>query len=235
MDAYILHIETSGVFCSVSLAKNGQTLAVKYIDEANQHASKLTSLISRILEEAMPPLGKLSAIAVSQGPGSYTGLRIGVSTAKGLCYGWDIPLIAVPTLQAMFAGFAETHSELMEKEGAYIPMIDARRMEVYMMAFDVESNILEDTKALIVEKTSLDSFFEKKDKIYLFGNGADKLKGLFEEESKISCVEGFEVRAEYMHDLSYEKFRRNDFEDVAYFEPFYLKDFVPTQPKKNKI
>lgn len=235
MDAYILHIETSGIFCSVSLAKNGETLAIKYIDEPNQHASKLTTLISRIIEEAMPASASLSAIAISQGPGSYTGLRIGVSTAKGLCYGWDIPLIAVPTLQAMFAGFAEKHLDLIEKNAGYIPMIDARRMEVYMMAFDAEGNVLEDTKALIVEESSLDSFFKTKDKMYIFGRGAEKLKELFEEEPRINCVPGFEPRAEYMHALAYNKFRENDFEDVAYFEPFYLKDFVPTQPKKNII
>src|SRR5690625_1561315 len=232
MDTYILHIETSGPVCSVSLAHNGSSVGCEEIREPNQHASQLTFLIDKLLSRALPQGVLLSAVAVSQGPGSYTGLRIGVSTAKGLCYAWDIPLLAIPTLDAMYEGFCESYS-LDEGEPALLmPMLDARRMEVYMKGFNDKGEVVIQTRAFVVEEEVLEKLAEDYEFVYLFGTGADKLTKQFTNSRKIKMIPGFVQLSPYMHALAFERYIEEKFENTAYFEPFYLKEFVPTKAKK---
>ena len=168
---------------------------------------------------------QLEAVAVSMGPGSYTGLRIGVSTAKGICYAVSKPLIAVETLHAMAYGMVDTFPETSLR----IPMIDARRMEVYAAIFDENLNKIKDTEAVIVDENSF-SDLKKDHHLYLFGDGADKFAELFEKDEKITVVKDFHCSAKYMNIIAQQKLNNKDFVDVAYFEPFYLKDFVPGTP-----
>ncbi|VXC17693.1 tRNA (Adenosine(37)-N6)-threonylcarbamoyltransferase complex dimerization subunit type 1 TsaB [Flavobacterium sp. 9AF] len=215
--ALILNIETATKNCSVSIAKEGKTLLCKEIATENfSHAEKLHVFIEAILEEANCSFKDIQAIAVSQGPGSYTGLRIGVSSAKGLCYALGIPLIAVDTLLLLA-------SQLKIEEGLVVPMIDARRMEVYTAIFDANYIKIRDTKAEVIDATAYQEIDET---IHLIGDGASKLKGLL-THPKFVFHEGIEYpSAKEMSNLSYEKYKKSDFVDVAYFEPYYLKDFV---------
>lgn len=222
--ALILQIETATSVCSVALSKEGRTVAFKEKNEPNIHASQLTLFIEEVLRLAGVSYADLSAIAVSQGPGSYTGLRIGTSTAKGLCYALDIPLIAISTLKAMAAGFGDSNNT-----GASLlcPMIDARRMEVYMAVFDKDLKTVHSVTAqILVEDT-----FARYSKILLFGDGAEKCRPLYAEKPNVSIISGFENSARYLSALGYEMYVNDDFQDVAYFEPFYLKDFVAGKPK----
>lgn len=230
-DVYILLIETAGDICSVSLACNGESIKVTEIQEPNVHASQLTLLIDQLLKSALPFGKVLSAVAVSMGPGSYTGLRIGVSTAKGLCYGWDIPLIGVSSLDALFQGFLEEYPDHIQSRALYAPMIDARRMEVYVKFFDCKGTAVLDTRALIIEDGVIEELSGKYDEVFLFGTGADKLKDFY-SGSKVKVFEGFCQSSRFMDTIAYRKFRTGQLENTAYFEPFYLKDFVPTTPKK---
>lgn len=230
-DVYILSIETAGDICSVCLACNGELIKAVEIQEPNVHASWLTLLIDDLLKSALPFGEALSAVAVSMGPGSYTGLRIGVSTAKGLCYGWDVPLISVSSLDALFQGFKEEISGHVRSQALYAPMIDARRMEVYVKFFDSKGTVVFDTQALIIEDGVIEELSEMYDEVYLFGAGADKLKDFY-SGSKIKVFERFCQSAKFMNAIAYKKFQTKKFENTAYFEPFYLKDFVPTTPKR---
>lgn len=229
----ILHIETSTDICSVCLAREGEIISIKETDIERSHAGILTVFISEIMEESMQRRQKLDAIAVSMGPGSYTGLRIGVSVAKGICYGADLPLISVPTLEAMCIGALRKFSQDIEKNGLLIPMIDARRMEVYMAIYDTGMNLIEKTSATVInENTFLKHLGAHR--IFLFGTGAVKLKNWFNHEN-ICFLEDFKISSRYMVDIALQRFKLNRFEDVAYFEPYYLKDFIATTPKKNQL
>jgi tRNA threonylcarbamoyladenosine biosynthesis protein TsaB len=215
--AYILNIETSTKNCSVAVAKNGEMIVCREIAEMGySHAEKLHVFIEEILLEANLKFSDLNAIAVSQGPGSYTGLRIGVSTAKGLCYGLDIPLIAVDTLEVLA-------SQIAIEEGVIVPMIDARRMEVYSAIFDKNHQKIRDTKAEILTE---DSFSEINQTVYFVGDSSQKAKTLFEKDNFIFSDDVIYPSAKQMTKKSYTLFTNNRFEDVAYFEPFYLKDFM---------
>ncbi len=231
----ILHIETATDICSVSLATNNNIVDIHESSEERSHASQLTVLIDEILRRNSLSPKDLSAVAVSMGPGSYTGLRIGVSVAKGVCYGIGIPLIAVPTLQSMFLGL---HQEMIKnnleagEEIFYAPMIDARRMEVYVSLFDNKGNTVVKTCALIVNQDTFISQLSEH-KIYFFGTGALKLKGTIVSDNAI-FVKDFKISSAYMVPIAHERYENNKFEDVAYFEPFYLKDFIATIPK-NKV
>ena len=219
MNSYILNIETSTKACSVALFNNENLIFLKeHASEDYSHSETLSTYISNIIKESAISFSDLSAIAVSMGPGSYTGLRIGVSTAKGLCYALNIPLISISTLQAMALGISkEIISDL------YCPMIDARRMEVYSAFYDFSNNIIREIKADIVDETTYESELEKN--VVFFGDGAEKLKAtIIHKNAKF--IDGFFPSAKYMGVLAFEKFQQNIFEDVAYFEPFYLKDFV---------
>ena len=172
---------------------------------------------------------QLDAVAVSKGPGSYTGLRIGVSTAKGICYAADLPLMAIDTLEAMAHGMkAKLGSQITEND-LLIPMIDARRMEVYAAVFDANLNKINDTAALVIDESSFEDL-RKDHHLWLFGDGAPKLSKLFEIQPNISIVDGFRLSAAYMLPLAEIALRNHDCVDVAYFEPFYLKDFIAGKP-----
>lgn len=227
----ILHIETATDICSVALSEGEKVLSVREIAMGKSHAGVLTVYINEIFEETGISISTLGAVAVSMGPGSYTGLRIGTSVAKGLCYGLNIPLIAVPTLEAMYFGAKATLQCNNKENGFYIPMIDARRMEVYKTVFDNVGNQLEETCAYIVNSDSFDSYFNK-GKVYLFGTGASKLKPIINNANAV-FIDGLIHSSVNMVNLALEKYRNKMYEDVAYFEPFYLKEFIATTPKKN--
>lgn len=225
--ALILNIDTSTSVCSVALAENGQTIALKENKEGLNHSLLLGTYIDEIIKENKLEVSDLDAVAVSMGPGSYTGLRIGVSMTKGLCYGASKPLIAVNTLQAL----AQAVSLDLKAEAMYCPMIDARRMEVYTALYDKDNNTLLETKAEIINADSFADILAHHP-VYFFGNGSDKVKTVLTSPQAL-FLPGIETSATNMTELSEKKFKDRQFEDVAYFEPFYLKDFIATTPKKN--
>lgn len=225
--ALILNIDTSTSVCSVALSRDGQLLALKENSEGLNHSLLLGTYIDDILEENHLTAGMLDAVAVSMGPGSYTGLRIGVSMAKGLCYGASKPLIAVDTLRAL----AQSVSRHIGEDALYCPMIDARRMEVYTAMFDKENRTVLATKAEIIDENSFREIL-RDHPVYFFGNGSDKIKTVL-TSPQAHFLPDVETSAANMIPLAEEKYEARDFEDVAYFEPFYLKDFIATTPKKN--
>ena len=233
--ALILNIETSTAVCSVALGKDGELLAYKENKEGMNHATHLTVFIDCILKENNLTANNLDAIAVSMGPGSYTGLRIGVSTAKGLCYGSNLPLIAVNTLQAMTVPLLKDKSIISQlgniEASVFCPMIDARRMEVYMAFYSYKNVELRKVAAEIIDEESFVSDLAK-NKIVFFGDGSAKCQSSLQSQNAI-FVDNITPTAIGMLELSETKFKAEAFEDVAYFEPFYLKDFVATTPKKN--
>lgn len=221
--SYILNIETATKNCSVALAKEGKTIFYKEIaEEGYSHAERLHVFIEEIIKEVGITLQDLSAVAVSQGPGSYTGLRIGVSAAKGLCYALNIPLIAIDTVQALA-------SQVTISNGLIIPMIDARRMEVYSAVF---SPNLEQKREVLAEIITENSFENLQETLYFVGDCAEKCKLVLTKENYIFLDEIVYPSAKEMSFLSFEKFKKSDTVDVAYFEPYYLKDFMITTPKK---
>ncbi|WP_396174190.1 tRNA (adenosine(37)-N6)-threonylcarbamoyltransferase complex dimerization subunit type 1 TsaB [Flavobacterium sp.] len=217
---YILNIETATKNCSVSLAKDGQTILCKEIAEQGySHAERLHVFIEEILKKTKVKIQELHAVAVSKGPGSYTGLRIGVSTAKGLCYALGIPLIALDTLQVL------AHQVSVDN-GIIVPMLDARRMEVYSAIFDKNHDNI---KAVQAEVLTEDSYSEFTETLYFIGDCQEKCQTVLTQPNFKFIPEIVFPSASQMSQLSYEKFNQNDFEDVAYFEPFYLKDFLVTK------
>ena len=223
----ILCLETSTAVCSVALVENGNVVALRESLDGQNHAEKITLFIDEVMKEAGIAYKDLDAVATSMGPGSYTGLRIGVSTAKGLCYAMEKPLIAIDTLAAMAHGFK---ANSQQPAAILCPMIDARRMEVYTAFFNEKLERTSETEALVIDENS---FMELKqdNHLYLFGDGADKLAALFENDENITVVEKFHCSAAYMAKLADEAFKNKQFVDTAYFEPFYLKNFVPGMPK----
>jgi tRNA threonylcarbamoyladenosine biosynthesis protein TsaB len=220
---YILNIETATKNCSVALAKEGKTIMCKEIaEEGYSHAERLHVFIEEIIKEAGVELKDLAAIAVSQGPGSYTGLRIGVSAAKGLCYALDIPLIAVDTLQTLA-------SQVTKTDGLIVPMIDARRMEVYSAIF---SSALEKKREILAEIITENSFEEVSEKVYFVGDCNEKCKTVLTKDNFVFLDSIKYPSANEMSALSFDKYKKSDTVDVAYFEPYYLKDFLITTPKK---
>ena len=223
---YILNIETATKNCSVSVSKNGELIAVKELNNGNySHAEVLHSYINDVIKEAEISVSGLNAIAVSKGPGSYTGLRIGVSAAKGLSFSLDIPLIAIDTLKSL------AHCLTIES-GKIIPMLDARRMEVYSAVFDVDFKQVRDIKAEIIDENSFSEYLEN-ERIYFVGDGAEKCKDVITHANAVFIEDKF-PSAKEMCSLAYGKYKKNDIEDVAYFEPFYLKDFIVIPEKKKK-
>lgn len=215
--SYILNIETATKNCSVSIAKQGETLLCKEMSEQGySHAEKLHVFIADALQELQIDFSDLSAVAVSQGPGSYTGLRIGVSAAKGLCYALNIPLIAIDTLEVLAR-------QISISEGLIVPMIDARRMEVYNAIFDKDYQKIRDTKAEIITE---ESFSDIEGLVHLIGDGALKCADILKAERFVYYPEIIYPSAKEMSLLSFEKHKKSDTVDVAYFEPFYLKDFM---------
>ncbi|HZH54893.1 MAG TPA: tRNA (adenosine(37)-N6)-threonylcarbamoyltransferase complex dimerization subunit type 1 TsaB [Sphingobacteriaceae bacterium] len=235
MKKYILQIDTSTPICSVAISLDGMTVAQTQADGHNMHAAALTQLISDLLTASSLALNQLSAISVSKGPGSYTGLRIGISVAKGLCYALDYPLIAVDSLQMLCEGFRQSdYPQSLHEQHLLCPMIDARRREVYQAIFTSSGHLVQPTSAAIIDEYSFDWLISDQS-IFLFGSGADKFADLFASDPKVHVVSGFPASATYLSHLSFQLFLEGRFEDLAYFEPFYLKDFVPTTPKKKQF
>ena len=221
--SYILNIETATKNCSVAIAKDGKTIICKEIaEEGYSHAERLHVFIESSLAEVGITFKELAAVAVSQGPGSYTGLRIGVSAAKGLCFALSIPLIAVDTLKALAA-------QAMVSEGLIIPMIDARRMEVYSAVFSPELENKRETQAEVITENSFEDF---EGPIYFVGDCAEKCKTVLTKDNFIFLEDIKYPSAREMCALSFAKYKINDTVDVAYFEPYYLKDFMITTSKK---
>lgn len=219
--AFILNIETSTTVCSVSISKNGELISFKEINNGYTHVENLHVFIEEVLKSSSITIKQLNAIAISKGPGSYTGLRIGVSAAKGLAYSLNIPLIALNTLQVI------TNSAINNSQpnAVYCPMLDARRMEVYTAVYDKNLSTVSDTEALIVDEITI-AKFSNYGKIYFFGDGMSKCKEILKMLPNANFIESIVPSAKAMCDLSFKKFSNQEFEDVAYFEPFYLKDFL---------
>ena len=225
----ILCLETATPTCSVALNDGLRTVALRECKGQNAHSEKITVFIREVLEEAGVGYGQLDAVAVSQGPGSYTGLRIGVSTAKGVCYAAGLPLMAVDTLHAMAYGMRDRLGDELQSGDLLVPMIDARRMEVYCAVFDASLQPVKGTEALVVDGHSFDTLLDGH-RIWLFGDGAPKLHGLFDGTDGIRIVDDFAPSAAFMAALSDQALKAKSFVDLAYFEPFYLKDFVAGKP-----
>jgi len=229
----ILCLETATATCSVALNDGLKTLALRECQGQNAHSEKITIFIKEVMEEVGVNYKQLDAVAVSKGPGSYTGLRIGVSTAKGVCYAAGLPLMAIDTLHAMAYGMRDRLGDELQPDDLLVPMIDARRMEVYCSVFDAELHRVKDTEAVIFDDSS--NFLSltsplSPSRLWLFGDGAPKLHGLFDAEQQIQIVDNFSPSAAYMASLANQDLKSGNFVDVAYFEPFYLKDFVAGKP-----
>lgn len=219
----ILNIETSTKNCSVAIAKNGETVLCREIaEEGYSHAEKLHVFIEEIMAEAGVSFTELTAIAVGQGPGSYTGLRIGVSAAKGLCFALNIPLIAVDTLETLA-------SQAKVADGKIIPMLDARRMEVYSEIFDAQLQVERGIEAEIITE---DSFKDMTDTVYFVGDCAEKGKTVLTKDNFVFLEEIKYPSAREMSKISFDKYQKSYTVDVAYFEPYYLKDFMMTTSSK---
>lgn len=228
----VICLETATNLCSVALCDRGGVVSLKESIESKSHASMLTIFIDEVLRENRIRARDLDAVAVGKGPGSYTGLRIGVSVAKGIAYAASLPLIAIETTISMFYGI----TEMLDKgeEGGdllYCPMIDARRMEVYNAVYDQDGKTVKEISADIIEEDSFSDIPENR-RIIFFGDGAAKCKGVIKRKN-IYFEDDFRISAAYMHKPVYEAINVNNFEDVAYFEPFYLKDFITSTPRKN--
>jgi tRNA threonylcarbamoyladenosine biosynthesis protein TsaB len=224
----LLSIETSTNTCSVALhyLTNGEICTYLELQVEKAHSSFLTVLIEQALYFSGITMQDIKAVAVSSGPGSYTGLRIGVSASKGFCYALQIPLISVNALEAMsweVISYYPQHEEII-----LCPMIDARRMEVYTALYDIKGTCLKNTHPLIVEENSFD--FEPTKKIIFFGNGASKCKKVL-KNNNFYFLENINPTAKWVGNIALKKFQKQDFEDVAYFEPDYLKEFMTSTPK----
>ncbi len=225
----ILNIDTSTDICSVAIAREGNVIALKENDEGFNHSTLLGVYADDLLKENGLTAKDLDAVAVSMGPGSYTGLRIGVSLAKGICFGAGKPLIAVSTLEALANAIARRVGE----DGYYCPMIDARRMEVYTAVFDRKGVVVRDIHAEIIEEGAFADLLQDH-KVFFFGNGSDKVKDIIRHPNA-NFISGVSTSAANMILLAEQKFNAGSFENVAYFEPFYLKDFVATVPKRKVL
>jgi tRNA threonylcarbamoyladenosine biosynthesis protein TsaB len=235
--ALILSIDTSEKICSVALSNNYELISTLEISEEKSHASMLTVLIKKLFSEKEIEFSKLDAVAVSKGPGSYTGLRIGVSVAKGICYALNIPLISISTLQLLC--LRVIYEDWLRKIGLIdqnlllCPLIDARRMEVYKAFFNINREQIGKIEAVIIHENS---FSEEliSNKIVFFGTGAEKCKSIIQNQNAF-FIDDIRPNASYMVSYAYDSFARKEFENSAYFEPFYLKDFVATVPKKRIV
>ncbi|HUH26901.1 tRNA (adenosine(37)-N6)-threonylcarbamoyltransferase complex dimerization subunit type 1 TsaB [Gelidibacter sp.] len=221
--SYILNIETATTNCSVSLSKEGEILVLKEDYNSNfSHAESLHLFIDTVFKEANLKPHEVDAIAVSKGPGSYTGLRIGVSAAKGLCFSLDKPLISVDTLAAL-------SQQVDVDSGCIVPMLDARRLEVYAAVYDKDHKQMRTIEAQILNADSFKDFLDI-GKVYFIGTGVEKTKEIISHPNAV-FIENKLPSANEMGKLAYDKYKIGDIENVAYFEPFYLKDFIGTKAK----
>lgn len=218
----ILLLETATQICSVAIEHDGAIIAERNSDEPNVHSSKLAVFINEILDQSGLKPNDLDAVCVSSGPGSYTGLRIGVSSAKGFCYALNIPLLAVPTLQNMASLYYTLHPDY---DGLVCPMIDARRMECYTAIFNRNGEIVKETSADIIDEKTYKQWLDNNE-ITFIGDGADKTVSVLGGHPNAHHDLTFKINARGMADIAEKKLQEKENEDVAYFEPFYLKDFV---------
>ncbi|MCA1740974.1 MAG: tRNA (adenosine(37)-N6)-threonylcarbamoyltransferase complex dimerization subunit type 1 TsaB [Bacteroidales bacterium] len=226
----ILCIETATGVCSAALCDENNVLMVEEAPSGMSHAAQLTVIIQRLLEKTGMKANELDAVAVSKGPGSYTGLRIGVSAAKGIAYGAAIPLIGINTLTAMCSGYLTLHPQQSSADTLLCPMIDARRMEVYNALFTSDGVMVRETAADIIDGMSFREILDSK-KIIFFGTGVEKCSSTLRHPNAL-FEEGFTLSASYLHIPSVNALKDKHFEDVAYFEPYYLKEFIATIPRK---
>jgi tRNA threonylcarbamoyladenosine biosynthesis protein TsaB len=229
--ALLLSLETSSQACSVALHNNGLLLASREIDTPRSAASQLAGMIREVINESQHKTNDLQGIVVASGPGSYTGLRIGVATAKGLCYALNIPLIAINTLQLLAYQGKDLLQNLETKEQHNMllcPMLDARRMEVYCMLLDDNLTEVEPTQAKIIDEHSFENHLEQKI-IYFLGEGAEKCKNII-SHSNARFVTEINPLATRLGELGHTRWNQSAFEDVVSFEPFYLKDFLIRKP-----
>lgn len=226
--AIILNIETATSVCSVAVSKNGIVIALEESNESNVHAEKLTVFIGSVLKQAKLTFPEIDAIAVGSGPGSYTGLRIGTSTAKGLCYGLGKPLVAVSTLSAMANAVIEKHQK---PDTLYCPMIDARRLEVYTALYNNKGEAVLPVHALILDENSFSEYLSRHT-IAFFGDGMLKMKKLFGEQNNMMWIDDIHATAMNIAPLAEQAYKVGSFANLAYYEPFYLKDFVAKKPLK---
>lgn len=233
----ILHIETATNICAVALSEGENLIFEKMSNEDKSHGKLLTVFIEELFTETNIKPSEIDAVSVSKGPGSYTGLRIGVSVAKGFAYGRNIPVIGIHTLKSLAAGALNNKliSKYIEKnpESLLCPMLDARRMEVYYGIYTARLDNIEPISAKIIDENSFTEHLNSQ-KIVFFGNGSDKTRSILHHSNAL-FVEGIEATAKNMIKLAVEAWEKKDFEDTAYFEPFYLKDFVATTSKKKVL
>ncbi|MCX6334768.1 MAG: tRNA (adenosine(37)-N6)-threonylcarbamoyltransferase complex dimerization subunit type 1 TsaB [Bacteroidia bacterium] len=229
----ILCLETATSICSVALCNRSGIVALKESGEDRSHASLLTVFIDNILKKTGIKADELEAVAVSKGPGSYTGLRIGVSTAKGIAYASSVPLIGIDTTLSMFLGFSEIAQDKygISQTDLFCPALDARRMEIYYSVYDAKGNTVISIRAEIIEGNSM-SDLPGSARLFIFGDGAAKCREVIKRDN-IVFEESFRISAAFMKKAAYEALDLKRFEDIAYFEPFYLKDFLTSKPVKN--
>ena len=229
----VICIETATNLCSVALCNSSGVISLRESNDFKSHASTLTVFIEEALKEKDIMARELEAVVVGKGPGSYTGLRIGVSVAKGIAYGASIPLIGIETTLSMFWGMAGKAEAITgdEENTLFCPMIDARRMEVYNAIYDSHGKKEKEISADIIDENSFADIPESK-KIIFFGDGASKCKEVL-KRNNIYFADDFRISASHMQKPVYQAIENQKFEDVAYFEPFYLKDFITTIPRKN--
>ena len=225
----LLSIDSATKVCSVALHEDGNLLASQHLYIDKSHSGLLTVLIEHVLQYTGNKMANLSAVAVSEGPGSYTGLRIGASAAKGLCFALDIPMVTVGTLEAMAQGM----SRYAEEGSLLCPMIDARRMEVYCLLAKNTAEVVSNPQAKIIDENSFREELEAQ-KIYFFGDGAAKCMPLLGEHRNARFIKEIVPSAVYVGEIGWQKFLANDLADVAYFEPYYLKEFYSPKPKAKK-
>lgn len=228
--SYILHIETATEVCSVAISNNNEIIFYDEETKGPSHAVLLGKFVDEGIKYINSKQIKLDAAAVSAGPGSYTGLRIGVSEAKGLCYGLGIPLITIDTLKIL--SYSVLQEKEIPKDALLCPMIDARRMEVYDTLYNTKLEELKPISADIIDKSSFSDILEER-KIFFFGNGAEKCKDVISHPNAI-FIDNVYPKASDMIQMATEAYLKRSFVDVAYFEPFYLKEFIATTPK-NKV
>ena len=225
----LICIETATAVCSVALLRDGAVIGLRETQVTNSHAAMVAVFIDELIREYLPSPSAIDGVVVSSGPGSYTGLRIGVSTAKGLCYALDVPLLSVETPLSMAAGMRAGFESNAELPLLFAPMIDARRMEVYTALYDSELKMVKPVSAEIIQPDMFDDFLENY-QIVLAGDGAEKCKAVLQHPN-LSYIDNFTNSAAHLAGLATLKFERKQFEDTAYFEPFYLKDFIAGKPR----
>ena len=226
--AFILSLETSTPVCSVALHQNGVLLGVKEIDQPGAHSERLIGLIEDLLKDSNLETSQLGAIAVSEGPGSYTGLRIGVSTAKGLAFAFGIPLLGVSTLAAQARGVGAE----LENDAVIVSMLDARRMEVYREIFDKDQNSIKFLEAEEINELSYSEFLDR-GKVYFIGDAVVKVREIISHKNAVFIDKS--ISAVEVGEIAWLKYQKSEFEDLAYFTPNYLKEFKVLKSKKNPL